>query len=147
MVLTRKMHRLPSSLIKASQSITLTGLGSETFERAVKGLLALHDVLRASLGDNLDTWTPDVLNGMFIIEFWNRYTSTTREAKDDIVVTLPESVDPFGILRKRMADSQSGTLYLADNQVEYYERQKIIKGDHVYVHIPLYPYQVAPVLT
>lgn len=109
--------------------MTLAGLGADGFEKAVKGLLALHQVLGNGPDTKLEDWTPKRQNGMLTLEFWNRYFSTAKEADDDTVVTMSASIDPFSILRNRTENA----ICLADNQVHYYERQRILRGGKTYV--------------
>ena len=108
--------------------LRITGLGLEVFDHAVHGLLALHQVLRKEATGEVSEWTPSRFNGMLSVSFWNRYFSLPREANEEPAITFPESLDPHGLLRQAVKHP----LYLADNEVQYYERQITTRGDKRY---------------
>ena len=124
MTFSRLARHAPST----KQSIQLTGLGLAAFDDAIHGLLALHQVLRREVTGEVSEWVPGRFNAMLSVSFWNRYFSLPREAAEEPVVTFPESLDPHRILRQAVKHP----LYLADNEVQYYERQIMTRGDKRY---------------
>lgn len=113
----------------------MTGVGSEEFALAVKGMLALHQVIRTHLGTTvLLDWSPSCENGNLVMEFANRYLSNASDAGKHQIMTFPTDLDPQGLLQQRI----SSEIYLSDNEVKYYERRKVVRGGHEYVYSTLY---------
>lgn len=102
----------------AEQSITLTGLGLDCFERYVRGVLAIHGILASHLaGHTLGPWKPSHLNGDLVLKFSSQYFAHPREAKGRISQPLGKDVDPSGVMAKRITTE----VHLEENQVEYYQ--------------------------
>ena len=95
------------------------------FDNAIHGLLALHQVLRKEATGEVSEWTPSRFNGMLSVSFGNRYFSLPKEADEEPAITFPQSLDPHRILRQAIKHP----LYLPDNEVQYYERQIITRGE------------------
>lgn len=120
--------RVSRQASSTQQSISITGLGLESFDDAVRGLLALHQVLQKEVASEVLDWTPGRFSGMLALSFWNRYFSLPKEANEEPSITFPESLDPHRLLRQAVRHP----LYLADNEVQYYERQVTVRGEKKY---------------
>ena len=120
----RRLPRNPNRLIDLKQSVTLTGLGSESFDKAVRGLCMLYQNVKGQVmqrGCQLREWAPGEDGGNLTLTFSNRYLTAAKDvADDDVRQDLGEVVDPFNILRPLLRTE----VHTSDNCVEYWERQR-----------------------
>ncbi|KAH8103151.1 hypothetical protein BXZ70DRAFT_1006306 [Cristinia sonorae] len=119
--------KLPSSrtdnqkMIHPKQIVTLSGLGHPMFARNFIGLQALQDVFSANLGR--DVFLPLKTTTMFghpVIQFSNRYLSTSQESDGQEAAELTGDIDPAGLIDKLA--HQYGGAHLLDNMVQYFEK-------------------------
>ena len=102
------------------QLVRLTGLGTEPFELAAKGISQIRAVLGDSLQeDSLQSWSPARIRNHLVLTFTNRYFSNERDGVYE-VQDLSPSYDPLRLLRLAVP----GGLHTVDNQVLYFERIK-----------------------
>ena len=106
----------------AKQSVTLSGLGEEGFDRCAVAILEIQQVISRQLPPNcMDKVQPGSDNGYLTLEFSNRYFSTSKDPQDE-VVSMNAYVDPVSVLQEQVT---SDAKHFADNKVLYYECQKI----------------------
>lgn len=103
MLQSHSIPRNQNRLIDIKQSVTLTGLGSDHFHTAVRGVGAAYQAFKmhlASQGCQLRAWAPGSDGGNSLtLTFSNRILSSAREAEGEREYPLREVVDPFNILR------------------------------------------------
>lgn len=111
----------PGNLLSLKQSVTLTGLGSETFEKAVRGLSTLYQHAKGKVqqrGCQLRNWTPGEAEGDLTLTFSSRYLTPGNQATDDIRPDMAEVIDPLNILRPLLLTE----VHTLDNAVFYWQR-------------------------
>ncbi|RPD52037.1 hypothetical protein L227DRAFT_568861, partial [Lentinus tigrinus ALCF2SS1-6] len=120
-----QLPRNPNRLIDMRQSVTVTGLGCEAFEKAVAGLSILYQTVKAKImqrGGQLRDWTPVNLGddeGNTTLTFGSRYLTAAKDVgNDDIRPDLAEVIDPFNILRPLLRTE----VHTLDNCVQYWQR-------------------------
>ena len=112
--------RIPKNPLAARQSIVLTGLGSEGFERAARAVLQIHTLFSSTLPeDSLLPWKPIRDSGYICLEFSNRYFKG-KDDGDATVLPLGRKIDPYDLLRSKCQSAE----HTEDNVVLYYERKK-----------------------
>ncbi|KAF8873003.1 hypothetical protein BD779DRAFT_1452340, partial [Infundibulicybe gibba] len=101
------------------QGITITGLGSPTFEYAINAAVDISRMFDRQFPEGkMEPWTaPTTDEGQSCIELSNRYFTPKRDAPRMIHIPFPESVDPHGIL-ERMTKGEY--IHGEENVVEYY---------------------------
>lgn len=116
--------RLPSNdsrLIDLKQSVTVTGLGAQTFNNAVAATLGLYQHFHTHLtGYNLRPWEPVQASDYLTLTFGNRYLTPAKYAVGELSKDLGEYIDPFNVLRPRLTTGQA---HLQENVVEYWEQE------------------------
>lgn len=104
--------------------MTITGLGCEQFDEAVKAIIELHSVFASHLpADVLLPWSPIIDDNNLCLEFNNRYFTPEHLAKEYNASTITNTIDPMGLLNA-IAESCQHT---EDNDVLYFE--KAIDGE------------------
>jgi len=119
------------------QGVTLTGLGSPTFTRALEAIKSVHSkfdrqfsegALEAQGEYNVGNTEPDRL------DIWNRYLTPAREARGMQSVSFLPGVDPKGTLRDMaQEDGTCPYVHTEDNQVHFYATHRDGEGQLVYV--------------
>ncbi|KAI1793219.1 hypothetical protein LXA43DRAFT_1059933, partial [Ganoderma leucocontextum] len=125
----RKYHipRNSSRLIDLKQSVTLTGLGVQGFDAAVRGIQNIYQVFANHIsksGGRLREWVPGRDQQDLTLTFASRYLTSSRDAGEEPLADLAEFVDPFNVLRPLLR----GEVHTVDNVVEYWERRKYSEG-------------------
>lgn len=112
--------RLPSNISSAKQSVRLSGLGLEAFNKSIHGLLEIQEVLSLHVPLNTMTpWSPLREKGHPVLEFGNRYFTSVKDGQDENEDDIPlDSIDPAHVLRSRVPP---GARHLSDNVVLYYQ--------------------------
>ena len=103
------------------QSITVTGLGCEPFEAAVRGIQCIYETFCLhinTLGGTLRKWTPSLDSEDLTLTFNNRYLTFAKNASQDSIINLSRTIDPFNILGPQLTNQ----VHTLDNVVEYWER-------------------------
>ena len=105
------------------QSVTLTGFGTETFEKGVKALTEVHALFDRHIPENkLDECTIfDKCDDYIGIHLTNRYFTSRRELATEPHVPFASDVDPMGYLANLVG---GGGMYFhsEQNSVKYYNR-------------------------
>ena len=109
--------RLGNKPLSSTQSIAISGLGSDEFDLSLKGLTCIHNVFKEYLaGISFSGINTRLDNGYVTLFFSNRYFTHPRDMQNNTAIPIPPDVDPVGILA-----GISGGIYTAENQVEYFE--------------------------
>jgi hypothetical protein len=118
------------------QGITLTGLGSPTFMRAVDAIKSIHRRFDRQFEEGaLEAWAeyrPDEPE-TDRIGLWNRYLTPAREAEGMQSVPFLPGVDPNGTLRGMSQEDGMSYVHTEDNQVHYYATRRNEDGHLMYV--------------
>ncbi|KAI1788706.1 hypothetical protein LXA43DRAFT_1097017 [Ganoderma leucocontextum] len=112
-----------SRLTDLKQSVTLTGLGVESFDAAVRGVQAVHQFFHNHVsrgGAHLREWVPGRDGQDLTLTFANRYLMSSRDAAGETSLDMAGIIDPFNVLQPLLR----GEAHLADNVVEYWERRE-----------------------
>ncbi|KAI0314685.1 hypothetical protein OF83DRAFT_1174530 [Amylostereum chailletii] len=119
---------LPSNIRWARQSIALSGMGSQTFTDVVRGIKNVHKLMDSAYKvGTLKTWWTDNILGDPRIELSNRYITPHDQLYGASAVTIPKTVDPYGILAR--VSSQVG-VYTEENVVTYFQRKEsVLRSD------------------
>ncbi|EIW51397.1 uncharacterized protein TRAVEDRAFT_84659, partial [Trametes versicolor FP-101664 SS1] len=109
----------PNRLIDLRQTVTVSGLGIEPFDKAVSAVMTIHQHFCAHLvGHNLRTWRTSRLENYLTLAFGNRYLTASKFAEGKPRGDLSDVVDPFYILQPRLTTQ----VHLQENVVEYWEQ-------------------------
>ncbi len=120
--------RLASVPDRSQQTVTLSGVGSPQFARAILGLRQIYAVFDDHCSANeLLAWTPRVTQGHFTLTMSNRYFTASKGTAKQEVLNFPSALDPLNILR----DAVPSGIYSRDNEVLYYDRRKIANERYV----------------
>lgn len=108
--------------------MTLTGLGADTFNKAVLGLSTLFQVTKGKVmqrGGQLRDWAPGEAEGNHTLTFSSRYLTPAKDISDDDVrPDLSEVIDPFNVLRPALRTE----VHTLDNVVYYWQRTRSTVG-------------------
>jgi hypothetical protein len=108
------------------QGLSITGLGSLTFDEAVESAYGLyHRFERQFTEGSLEKWTKSTYQGHSALDISNRYLTPKRDAPAAEHIPFPTSVDPQGILEEM---AKSDYVHSEDNEVYYYSYN--IDEDH-----------------
>lgn len=113
-------NRLGPNVGTAKQTVTISGLGSSAFNRAVLATELISNRFREQcIRQQMNV--PDIRreHGFPVLTYGNRYLTTTNADGNDQLYTITDEIDPLYILRNAM---KSDGVYTADNVVSYYER-------------------------
>jgi hypothetical protein len=104
------------------QGVSLTGLGTPTFEAAINGILDVFSLFSGHV--HRDKLKPCTFLGRYgdftSIETSNRYFSSIKDSgPTEKHISFPSEIDPHGILSKF---ENSSYIHSGNNVVEYYER-------------------------
>ena len=116
------MPRNQNRLIDLKQAVTLTGLGSQRFHTAVRGVSAVYQAFKMHLsaqGCQLRTWAPGCDAGQSLtLTFSNRILMSAKDAEGETKQDLGLVVDPFNILRPLLRTE----VHTLENNVDYWKR-------------------------
>ncbi|KAI0730682.1 hypothetical protein C8Q76DRAFT_612543 [Earliella scabrosa] len=117
-----QLPRNHNRLIDMKQAVTLTGLGSQHFHTAVRGVSAIYQAFKMHLsarGCQLRTWAPGCDAGQSLtLTFSNRILMSARDAEGETKQDLGRFVDPFNILRPLLRTE----VHTMENHVDYWKR-------------------------
>ncbi|KAM5530021.1 hypothetical protein V8D89_016311 [Ganoderma adspersum] len=102
--------------------LTLTELGTDGFDLAVRGVQTIHQVLSnhvSRAGGHLRNWTPGCDGQDLTLMFGNRYLTSSRDVGGDVSIDMSPIVDPLNVLRPLIKTE----VHTADNVVEYWEHR------------------------
>ena len=108
-------------IIDIKQSVTLTGLGNEHFDKAVQGVSLIYQMFKGHLarcGCQLHDWKPGHDVEDLTLTFTNRYLTPSKDAQGETPFDLGEIVDPLNVLRPLLRSE----VHTQENVVEYWQR-------------------------
>jgi hypothetical protein len=115
------LDRDPSQRNFLRQATTLSGLGCESFSRAIQGIRDIHGLFSRTFMDGcLEQWAPNQFEGHDAIDTTNRYFTHRSQARTEEITPFSDVVDPDGILTSAMNIDDKFT-HTIDNEVDYYE--------------------------
>ena len=110
------------------QSTTLSGLGSDSFSKAIQGIRDIHGQFSRTFEDGcLEQWVPNQFEGHDAIDTANRFFTPRSQATTEEITPFSNVVDPDGILTSAMNIDDKFT-HTIDNEVDYYERNTYDKN-------------------
>jgi hypothetical protein len=110
------------------QGVTITGLGTPTFEKAVEVAQEVYEVLKREFPEGqLEGWTASNFRGHYALGISNRYFTPIKDAKDMAHIPFDSVVDPRGILESM---AKAGYIHSEENIVQYYTREIDEQGKH-----------------
>ncbi|KAI0713351.1 hypothetical protein C8Q76DRAFT_621136 [Earliella scabrosa] len=118
-------HHIPRTrarIMDLKQMVTLTGLGAERFDCAVRGAQSIFQTFKATLerrGCQLRDWSPGRDGYHLTLGASNRYLTSMRDAGGEAGLDLAEVVDPFNVLRPLVQTE----VHIQENVVQYWQRQ------------------------
>ncbi|KAK0491753.1 hypothetical protein EDD18DRAFT_1358540 [Armillaria luteobubalina] len=102
-----------------SQTICLTGLGSEGFEDTVNAIKVMQQMGEWEFKEGeLEDWKPSVVQGYTVVELLNQYFRPHTASNKEESVPFSTDVDPEGILGRLM---QHKLMHMDDNIVSYFK--------------------------
>jgi hypothetical protein len=114
------MHRAAPKFMR--QSITLTGLGTDTFNDAIQSIQSIEDLFSRQIGEGrIIPWKMGSYQQWDTIFASNRYFTTGQKLSYIPHVPFHNLVDPDGVLAALIQDNR---VHCSDNEVEYYELTK-----------------------
>ena len=103
------------------QATALSGLGSESFSRAVQGIQEIHGQFSRSFSDScLEEWVPNEFEGHEAIDATNWFFTPRTQAKTEEILPFNRLVDPDEILTTAMRQDDQ-FMHTMDNNVNCYE--------------------------
>ncbi|TFY61611.1 hypothetical protein EVG20_g6988 [Dentipellis fragilis] len=104
----------------AEQSVTVTGLGYDAFERAIHAIRNIHTLFSTRHRD-LQLWHPERRLQHPCLTFRTRYVTSKKIADPSVQIPFPSSIDPKGILASTF---QGRGVRLEDNDVQFFCAKK-----------------------
>ncbi|KAF8325959.1 hypothetical protein F5887DRAFT_1072021 [Amanita rubescens] len=128
------------------QGVSLTGLGTPTFEAAVKGILDIYSLFGGHVPR--DKLKPcgciDAYGEFTSIDSSNRYFSSIKDCgPTEKQIPFSIDIDPYGILSNL---ETSGYVHNINNVVEYYERIISETGEMKYVEMSPVRFQMGDIV-
>jgi hypothetical protein len=109
------------------QSISITGLGTATFEQSVSAVKEIHGCYERSFSEKkLQGWNAGQFGRYQALNLSNRYFTPKRDAPGLEDRPFSEGVDPKGILE---AMKQAGYVHGEENEVKYFARRLDLRGN------------------
>jgi hypothetical protein len=117
------------------QGITLTGLGSPTFERAISAAQEVYGHFDRQFSEGiLESWN-DSPGDSSTLSVSNRYLTPLTEAGAQASIPFFKGVDPRNILQNMTRGDASNTyVHTEDNQVQYFVQHRGSEGEHKSVY-------------
>jgi hypothetical protein len=107
--------------------VSLTGLGSRTFDEAVQTARDIYDQFdREFTPGTLESWSTSSYSGMLALEMSNRYFTPKKDAPTMEHIPFPKEVDPSGILEGM---TKSEYVHGEENQVHYFSMEQAEDGN------------------
>jgi hypothetical protein len=108
------------------QAITLTGLGSPSFDDAVASAQEIYLLFQRQFPEGkLQNWSSSTFRDYPTLELSNRYFTPKKDALNMEHLPFHKTVDPHGILE---AMAREGYKHTEENAVSYYARRIDDKG-------------------
>ncbi|KAK0216370.1 hypothetical protein IW262DRAFT_1464909 [Armillaria fumosa] len=117
--ITRETRNQKEKARFLSQTIRLTGLGSEGFEDTVQAIKMVQQMGEQEFKEGeLEDWKPSVMQGCMVVELSNRYFRPRTASNEEESVPFSTDVDPEGILGRLM---QHKLMHTDNNIVSYFK--------------------------
>ena len=114
------------------QAITLSGLGSATFQNALMAANEIYGHFDRQFSEGtLDSWNSSPVddNDFHCINLSNRFFTPANEADGLEAIPFHKGVDPRGILQNMAkGDGLTTHVHTEDNQVQYFSTKKDTEG-------------------
>lgn len=112
------ISRLPKHAATAKQSVLLTGLKLDEFDRCAKAILEVQAKLSSVLlSDSLQDWKLLTDQRKICLEFGNRYFSSNSDGSNQLDASLADTIDPLRILAHKVPKGQ----HTENNVVLYFD--------------------------
>jgi hypothetical protein len=109
------------------QGISITGLGTATFEQATKSAQDIHDMFQRQFSEGrLGGWNTGKYRHHATLDMSNRYFTPKRDAPNMEHIPFDEMVDPQGVLEGMI---QGAYVHGEENVVQYYNHIVDEKGN------------------
>ncbi|KAF8333773.1 hypothetical protein F5887DRAFT_1079945 [Amanita rubescens] len=128
------------------QNVSLTGLGSPTFEKALKGILDIYSLFRGHV-------PREKLKPCSCIDSYGEYTSIESSCRyfssikdcgpKEKHIPFGSEIDPYGILS---SIENTSYVHIYDNVVQYYERSTSDTGEMRYTDISPVRFQIGDIV-
>lgn len=113
-----------SNPLHAKQWITLSGLGTPEFAKALLGIVNIRQRFEeTSVARHIQGIQTRRERGHPVITLGNRFFADSDEDASD-AIPIDDIIDPLNILRS----SAPGAIHTSDNNVQYFERHVDAKG-------------------
>ena len=123
------------------QSITVTGLGTATFEDAIKASHKIYNLFTRHFPEGqLEAWKCHTFSGYSSFTTWNRYLTPVKYAPSMAHTQFTEAIDPRGILEEMVA--KGNHVHGEDNVVCYWMQHTNDHGATRYVSIDWMKYSL-----
>ena len=100
------------------QGLSITGLGSPTFEQALETAQSLYAKFECQLPPGkLDNWGATMHEEHTALDISNRYLTPKKESPSATHIPFTKAIDPYGILEGMV---KSEYVHGEDNEVYYY---------------------------
>ena len=108
------------------QSVTLTGFGTETFEKGIKALNEVHALFDRHIPENKlgECTIIDKCDEHLGIHLTNRYFTSRRESPTEPHIPFASDVDPMGYL----ANLVGGTYFQSEQNIVKHYNRSVGKG-------------------
>ena len=113
------INRVPPARYRyLKQGVSVTGLGTPTFGRAVETAREIFERFeRQFASGTLEGWDPVSHYGHSALNMTNRYLTPKKDAPDMEHIPFTKDVDPYGILENM---AKSNYVHGEENDVLYY---------------------------
>jgi hypothetical protein len=113
------VYRDSQKNIHLRQAVSLTGLGTEKFERSIDAIIHIHTLFSRTFKDGLlDPWLLSAFKDHNAIDISNRYFTSRRQSPNAVQLPFHNLVDPDRIL-EGMVDGD--IVHSEENDVQYFE--------------------------
>jgi hypothetical protein len=110
------------------QGITITGLGTPTFEKAIETAQEIYEMYKRQFEEGrLEAWSAGDFQGHRTLSPSNRYFTPRKDAPCMEHIPFDRLVDPNGILEHM---TKAGYIHGEENIVQYYVREVDEQGKH-----------------
>lgn len=102
------------------QSVSITGINTPIFNKAVENLLTIQNLFARHIGkQNIDVWRLSTFRNYQSVNFSNRYFTSRHDDPHGLTVPFSSGVNPNG---KLSASRGSDLFHGEDNRVVYFEQ-------------------------
>ncbi|KAI0744662.1 hypothetical protein C8Q76DRAFT_605300, partial [Earliella scabrosa] len=119
-----QQHQIPRNanrVVDLKQTVTLSGLGAERFDCAVRGISTIYQMFKSRLlrsNSHLRDWFPGQDGYHATLTFSNRYVTPLKDAGGEQSLDLRDVVDPFNLMGPLLRNH----IHMQENAVEYWKQ-------------------------